>query len=176
MHLDCNNLNIFELCNNGICRPSQNRLHRKPFVKLRLNKRRKKTMATCRTTWKGASPFQHFIHAAHSKNFRAQKPNRHKGNKQSTFGNQDPPHHHRRCAININHCIFWIMHSHTLLTPLVQIMLKKHRSTGSLPSGAQLQRKGRPVRDEVLACQSFLRYPSTMAEKSLPPSPRRLMA
>jgi hypothetical protein len=36
-------------------------------------------------------------------------------------------------------------------------MLKKHRGTGTLPSGAQLQREGHPARDEVLARQSFLR-------------------
>jgi hypothetical protein len=55
-------------------------------------------------------------------------------------------------------------------------MLKKHRGTGAFPSGAQLQREDRPARDKVLARQSFLRYPSTIAEKSLPPSPRRLIA
>lgn len=36
-------------------------------------------------------------------------------------------------------------------------MLKKHRGAGALPSGAQLQREGRPARDKVLARQSFLR-------------------
>ncbi|PYB93344.1 hypothetical protein DMX12_25260 [Pseudomonas sp. MB-090624] len=36
---------------------------------------------------------------------------------------------------------------------------------------------GHLARDEAhLLRQSFLRYPSTIAEKSLPPSPRKLMA